>query len=129
MPSVRRRGRPPKLPEARCAWCGAVTPGGVPCRACELAERATGRERRPGSFADDARLGAAALVEPTPDDVLEAQAADHLDYLPTPAEISAGCLAIQAGWSDHERAKRLVGPGVEGWTPELVLALWGERED
>ena len=128
MPSVRRRGRPPKLPEARCPACGAVTAGGVTCRACELAGRTTARQRPPSSFSADARLEAAALVEPTPDDVLEAQARDHLDYLPTPAEIRAGCLAIQVGWSDAERAKRLVGPGIEGWSPELLVGLWGERE-
>lgn len=27
-------------------------------------------------------------------------------YMPTPTEIAAGCLAIQATWTDHERASR-----------------------
>ena len=30
-------------------------------------------------------------------------------YLPTPEEIRKKCLEFQAGWSDEERAKRLVG--------------------
>jgi hypothetical protein len=30
-------------------------------------------------------------------------------YLPTPEEIRQKCLEFQAGWSDEERAKRLVG--------------------
>jgi hypothetical protein len=30
-------------------------------------------------------------------------------YLPTPEEIRRKCLEFQAGWSDEERAKRLVG--------------------
>lgn len=34
-------------------------------------------------------------------------------YLPTPEEIRQKCLEIQAGWSDEERAKRLVG-----WNPD-----------
>ena len=34
-------------------------------------------------------------------------------YLPSEEEIRAKCLAIQATWSDEERAKRCVG-----WSPE-----------
>lgn len=34
-------------------------------------------------------------------------------YLPSLAEIREKCLEIQAGWSDEERAKRLVG-----WSPD-----------
>jgi hypothetical protein len=30
-------------------------------------------------------------------------------YLPSPEEIRAKCLEFQAGWTDEERAKRLVG--------------------
>lgn len=32
-------------------------------------------------------------------------------YMPSPAEIRQKCLEFQAGWSDEERAKRLVGGG------------------
>jgi hypothetical protein len=42
----------------------------------------------------------------SPSNVLD----DRHQYMPTPAEIAEACLAIQAGWSDSERALR--GRGV-----------------
>jgi hypothetical protein len=38
-------------------------------------------------------------------------------YLPTEAEIAAELAAIQAEWSDQERALRWTGPTTQRWLP------------
>lgn len=40
-------------------------------------------------------------------------------YLPTPAEIAAACLAMQAEWSEAEKARRR-GQIVEPWDVPVV---------
>lgn len=45
-------------------------------------------------------------------------------YLPTTTEIREACLRFQAGWSDEERARRLVGRAV---TPPVESAIVPER--
>ncbi|MDZ4683779.1 MAG: hypothetical protein SH850_01740 [Planctomycetaceae bacterium] len=35
---------------------------------------------------------------------------------PSPAEIRAACLAIQAGWSNAERERRFIGPRFDRWS-------------
>lgn len=47
-----------------------------------------------------------------------AKAGKRKAYLPSPAEIRQKCLEIQAGWSEEERAKRLVG-----FSQEFVEAM------
>jgi hypothetical protein len=44
-------------------------------------------------------------------------------YLPSPAEIRAKCLKFQEGWSDEERARRVVG-GPE--RPEAEIRVYPE---
>jgi hypothetical protein len=48
---------------------------------------------------------------------------DHPRYLPSPEEIAAACLVIQAGWSvDEHRSRRVIRPSKVAPTDGVVAA-------
>ena len=51
---------------------------------------------------------------------------DHAVYLPSLADIAATCAAIQAGWSDDDRAKRTAMKPVEWSVPIISASVRGE---